>query len=139
MNMEKEFSRRQRVAQELHKKIAFILQRKIRDPRLRIMITVSGVEISRDLSYAKIFITCLNEENHKDIQDTVNALKEASSYIRMLLSKIIKLRTVPKLTFFYDPSLTQARYMLTLISNTIKNDMIQCSSRASSRNEGGSM
>ncbi|WP_044169980.1 30S ribosome-binding factor RbfA [Candidatus Pantoea carbekii] len=137
--MEKEFSRRQRVAQELHKKIAFILQRKIRDPRLRIMITVSGVEISRDLSYAKIFITCLNEENHKDIQDTVNALKEASSYIRMLLSKIIKLRTVPKLTFFYDPSLTQARYMLTLISNTIKNDMIQCSSRASSRNEGGSM
>ncbi|MDU7866830.1 MAG: 30S ribosome-binding factor RbfA, partial [Pantoea sp.] len=53
--MAKEFGRPQRVSQELQKEIAMILQREIKDPRLGMMVTVSGVEVSRDLAYAKVF------------------------------------------------------------------------------------
>lgn len=63
--MAKEFSRGQRVAQEMQKEIAIILQREVKDPRVG-MATVSGVEVSRDLAYAKVYVTFLNvlTENH---------------------------------------------------------------------------
>ncbi len=60
--MAKEFGRSQRVAQELQKEIALILQREIKDPRVGLMVTVSGVEVSRDLAYAKVFVTFLNDK-----------------------------------------------------------------------------
>ncbi|TNH22747.1 30S ribosome-binding factor RbfA, partial [Testudinibacter sp. TR-2022] len=56
--MAREFSRSQRVAQEIKKEIAIILQREVKDPRIG-MVTVSDVELSRDLVYAKVFVTFL--------------------------------------------------------------------------------
>ncbi len=61
--MAKEFGRPQRVAQEMQKEIAIILQREIKDPRVGMMTTVSGVEVSRDLAYAKVFVTFLNDQD----------------------------------------------------------------------------
>ncbi|WP_417700132.1 30S ribosome-binding factor RbfA, partial [Pseudoalteromonas lipolytica] len=58
----REFSRTDRVAQQIQKEIAVILQREIKDPRLG-MVTVSAVEVSRDLSYAKGFITVFNTDD----------------------------------------------------------------------------
>ena len=54
--MAREFKRSDRVAQEIQKEIAVILQREVKDPRIG-MVTVSDVEVSSDLSYAKIFVT----------------------------------------------------------------------------------
>lgn len=56
--MSKEFSRTQRVSQQLQKELAMILQREVRDSRLG-MVTISDVEVSRDLAYAKVFVTFL--------------------------------------------------------------------------------
>ena len=56
--MSKEFSRAQRVAQQLQKELASILQRDVRDSRIG-MVTISDVEVSRDLAYAKVFVTFL--------------------------------------------------------------------------------
>ena len=57
--MAREFKRSDRVAQELQKEIAIILQREVKDPRIG-MVTVSDVEVSSDLAYAKVFVTfCL--------------------------------------------------------------------------------
>ncbi len=56
--MAREFKRSDRVAQEIQKEIAVILQREVKDPRIG-MVTVSDVEVSSDLSYAKIFVTFL--------------------------------------------------------------------------------
>ncbi|MEN2897452.1 Ribosome-binding factor A [Mannheimia haemolytica] len=56
--MSREFKRSDRVAQELQKEVAVILQREVKDPRIG-MVTVSDVEVSRDLAYAKIFVTFL--------------------------------------------------------------------------------
>ena len=120
--MAKEFGRPQRVSQELQKEIAMILQREIKDPRLGMMVTVSGVEVSRDLAYAKVFVTFLNDKDEEAVKNGLKALKEASGYIRILLGKAMRLRIVPELTFFYDNSLIEGMRMSNLVSNVVKND-----------------
>ncbi|WP_145580084.1 30S ribosome-binding factor RbfA [Yersinia vastinensis] len=124
--MAKEFSRSQRVSQEMQKEIALILQREIKDPRVG-MATVSGIELSRDLAYAKVFVTFLNVLTDKADPDTVKngikALQDASGYIRTLLGKAMRLRIVPELTFAYDNSLIEGMRMSNLVTNVIKNDV----------------
>ncbi|PWJ80316.1 UNVERIFIED_ORG: ribosome-binding factor A [Pantoea agglomerans] len=120
--MAKEFGRPQRVSQELQKEIAMILQREIKDPRLGMMVTVSGVEVSRDLAYAKVFVTFLNDKDEEAIKNGLKALKEASGYIRILLGKAMRLRIVPELTFFYDNSLVEGMRMSNLVTSVVKND-----------------
>ncbi|MBC8944800.1 MULTISPECIES: 30S ribosome-binding factor RbfA [Xenorhabdus] len=123
--MAREFSRTQRVAQEMQKEIAIILQREVKDPRIG-MATVSGVEVSRDLAYAKIFVTFLNvlvEEHDSDkVQEGIKALNEASGFIRSLLGKAMRLRIIPELTFSYDSSLIEGMRMSNLVTNVVKND-----------------
>ena len=120
--MAKEFGRPQRVAQELQKEIAMIIQREIKDPRVGMMVTVSGVEVSRDLAYAKVFVTFLNDDNAESIKAGVKALQDASGYIRSLLGKAMRLRIVPELTFFYDNSLVEGMRMSNLVTNVVKKD-----------------
>ncbi|ANI30755.1 ribosome-binding factor A [Yersinia entomophaga] len=124
--MAKEFSRSQRVSQEMQKEIAIILQREIKDPRVG-MATVSGIELSRDLAYAKVFVTFLNVLTDNADPDTVKngikALQDASGYIRTLLGKAMRLRIVPELTFAYDNSLIEGMRMSNLVTNVIKNDV----------------
>ncbi|KAF6660011.1 30S ribosome-binding factor RbfA [Enterobacteriaceae bacterium EKM102V] len=120
--MAKEFGRPQRVSQELQKEIAMILQREIKDPRLGMMVTVSGVEVSRDLAYAKVFVTFLNDQDEDAVKQGLKALKEASGYIRILLGKAMRLRIVPELTFLYDNSLVEGMRMSNLVTSVVKND-----------------
>ncbi|WP_340616183.1 30S ribosome-binding factor RbfA [Xenorhabdus entomophaga] len=123
--MAREFSRTQRVAQEMQKEIAIILQREVKDPRIG-MATVSGVEVSRDLAYAKVFVTFLNVlvEGHDSemVKEGIKALNEASGFIRSLLGKAMRLRVIPELTFSYDSSLVEGMRMSNLVSNVVKND-----------------
>ena len=120
--MAKEFGRPQRVSQELQKEIAIILQREIKDPRLGMMTTVSGVEVSRDLAYAKVFVTFLNDKDEQAVKEGIKVLQDASGYIRSLLGKAMRLRIVPELTFFYDNALVEGMRMSNLVSNVIRND-----------------
>ncbi|AKH63677.1 MULTISPECIES: 30S ribosome-binding factor RbfA [Photorhabdus] len=123
--MAREFSRTQRVAQEMQKEIAIILQREVKDPRIG-MATVSGVEVSRDLAYAKVFVTFLNvlteEHDSEVVKNGTKALNEASGFIRSLLGKAMRLRVVPELTFSYDNSLVEGMRMSNLVTNVVKND-----------------
>lgn len=120
--MAKEFGRPQRVSQELQKEIAIILQREIKDPRLGMMTTVSGVEVSRDLAYAKVFVTFLNDKDEDSVKEGIKVLQDASGYIRSLLGKAMRLRIVPELTFVYDNSLVEGMRMSNLVSNVIRHD-----------------
>ncbi|MGU3414753.1 30S ribosome-binding factor RbfA [Enterobacteriaceae bacterium C23F] len=120
--MAKEFGRPQRVSQELQKEIAIILQREIKDPRLGLMTTVSGVEVSRDLAYAKVFVTFLNDKDEAAVKAGIRALQDASGFIRTLLGKAMRLRIVPELTFFYDNSLVEGMRMSNLVTNVVRHD-----------------
>lgn len=120
-NMIREFKRSDRVAQELQKEIAVILQREVKDPRIG-MVTVSDVEVSRDLAYAKIFVTFLFDNDQSVIEQGMKGLEKASPYIRSLVGKAMRLRIVPELRFIYDQSLVEGMRMSNLVSNVIKND-----------------
>ncbi|NBI43926.1 30S ribosome-binding factor RbfA [[Haemophilus] felis] len=119
--MAREFSRADRVAQELQKEIAIILQREVKDPRIG-MVTVSDVEISRDLAYAKVFVTFLFDEDEVAVERGLSGLNNASGYIRTLLGKAMRLRIVPELRFMYDQSLVEGMRMSNLVTQTVRQD-----------------
>lgn len=119
--MAREFSRTQRVSQEMQKEIAIILQREVKDPRVG-MATVSGVDLSRDLAYAKVFVTFLNDNEPEQVKAGIKALQNASGFIRVLLGKAMRLRVVPELTFAYDNSLVEGMRMSNLVTNVLRND-----------------
>lgn len=119
--MAREFKRSDRVAQEIQKEIAMILQREVKDPRVG-MVTVSDVEVSRDLAYAKIFVTFLFDNDQEAITQGMKGLEKASPYIRTLVGKAMRLRIVPELRFIYDESLVEGMRMSNLVSNVIRED-----------------
>lgn len=119
--MAKEFSRSQRVAQQVQKELAVILQREIKDPRVG-MITISDVEISRDLAYATVYVTFLTI-GEQTPEDGMTVLEEANGYIRSLLAKAMRLRIVPEIKFEYDKSLVEGMRMSNIVSQVIKNDI----------------
>ncbi|MFZ7109853.1 30S ribosome-binding factor RbfA [Avibacterium avium] len=119
--MAREFKRSDRVAQELQKEIAVILQREVKDPRIG-MVTVSDVEVSRDLAYAKVFVTFLFDQDDSVIESGMKGLEKASPYIRSLLAKAMRLRIVPELRFVYDKSLVEGMRMSNLVSEVIRDD-----------------
>ena len=98
-----------------------ILQREVKDPRIG-MVTVSDVEVSRDLAYAKIFVTFLFDNDQEAIVQGMKGLEKASPYIRSLVGKVMRLRIVPELRFIYDESLVEGMRMSNLVSNVIRED-----------------
>ena len=119
--MAKEFSRASRVAQQLQREVAMILQREVKDPRIG-MVTVSDVEISRDLAYAKVFVTFLFDSDESAVERGLEGLNKASGYIRTLVGKAMRLRIVPELRFVYDQSLVEGMRMSNLVTNVIRQD-----------------
>lgn len=119
--MAREFKRSDRVAQEIQKEIAVILQCEVKDPRIG-MVTVSDVEVSSDLSYAKIFATFLFDHDETAIEQGMKGLEKASPYIRSLLGKAMRLRIVPEIRFIYDQSLVEGMRMSNLVTNVVRED-----------------
>ena len=118
--MAKEFSRTQRVSQQLQKELAVILQREIKDPNLA-MTTISSVEVTRDMGYAKVYVTFLTFGDQTP-KASLEVLREMAPYIRSLLGKEIRLRVTPELTFIYDESLTEGMRISNLVSNVVRDD-----------------
>lgn len=120
--MAREFSRADRVAQELQKEIAVILLREVKDPRIG-MVTVSDVEISCDLAYAKVFVTFLFDNDEQAVARGLEGLNKAAGYIRTLVGKAMRLRIVPELRFVYDQSLVEGMRMSNLVTNVVRQDV----------------
>ena len=120
--MAREFSRTDRVGQQVHKEVASILQNEVkhRIPEL-IMVTVSGVEVSRDLAHAKIFVT-FYDNDEKVVEANLKQLQEQKGMVRSLLAKRLRMRSVPAIHFFRDASLTEGIRISNLVSQTIAND-----------------
>lgn len=100
--MPREFGRSQRVASEMQKELATILQREIHDPRLG-FVTVNEVALSKDLAVAKIYVTVLNADQAGKKANVV-ALNEMAPFIRHELAKRMRLRHISELHFYYDNS-----------------------------------
>lgn len=121
--MAKEYSRTSRVSQQVQKELARILQQEVKDPRIG-MVTISGVDITRDLAYATVFVTffTIGEQTNDESLEGLNA---ASGYIRRLLGKAMRLRIVPEVRFCFDKTLTEGLRISELVSGAVKNDKVK--------------
>ncbi|WP_448555916.1 30S ribosome-binding factor RbfA [Thalassotalea montiporae] len=136
--MSRDFSRTDRVAQQIQKEVATIIQREVKDPRLG-MVTVNAVEVTRDLAYAKVFVTFFTLEG-QDEEVSVKILNEAASFIRTLLAKRIKARIMPELRFEYDASLVEGVRMTNLVNQAVAEDLRRAGEDATNEqnsDEGG--
>ncbi len=95
------FARTDRVAPLLQREISQIIEHELLNERIA-MATVTGVEVTKDFKFAKVFVSVLGEKDQ--IEETMQALNDAAPFIRSRLAGRIVLRNIPALTFHYDPS-----------------------------------
>jgi ribosome-binding factor A len=119
--MAREFGRPQRVGEQIQRELAMLMHRELKDPRVG-MVTVSAVEVSRDLAYATVYVTFLGKDAPEEIKAAIAALQNASGFLRSQLGKIIRMRLTPHLTFKYDESLVRGRELSSLIDEARARD-----------------
>ena len=112
--MGKEFERTQRVSHFLHEEVARLLQSTVRDPRVQ-KVNLTGVEVSRDLSHAKVFFTLMNDVSSEERAAVTAVLSKVSGFLRSELAKASAMRTVPRLSFRFDESVGRGRDMESLL------------------------
>ena len=105
--------RPQKVADLIQRELSDLLRREVRDPRVG-MITITAVDVSPDLSHAKVFFTLLEQ---KDRDTTIQGLQRAAGYLRSQLAHRIKLYTTPELRFVYDESVERGDRLSQLIDS----------------------
>jgi ribosome-binding factor A len=115
--MPKDYARTDRIGEQLQRELAELLRLEVRDPRVR-MVTLTGVEVARDYSHAKIFYTSLQGES-RDVQQ---GLEHASGFLRSQVAHAMKLRVTPQLHFVYDASVERGAHLSKLIDDAIKED-----------------
>jgi ribosome-binding factor A len=118
--MPRVFSRARRVAEQMQKEIAVLLQREFKDPRVG-LVTVSGVDLSGDLMYARVYVTFLGiDDSH--VAEAVKVLNSASGFFRTMIGSRMKLRAVPHISFHYDSTLVTGMKLSGLISESVRHD-----------------
>lgn len=108
----------QRVASELQKVISVLLRTKIKDPKLATA-TITEIDLSKDLSYAKVYYTCLAVEDSAYI---AKAFEKSKGFFRSSIAKSLSLRIVPNLKFIYDSSLDYGMEMEEKIQQALDAD-----------------
>ena len=104
----------ERINSEIQKAISHIIDNDIRDPQIDAMISVSSVETTPDLSYARVFITSIGTTPSDEV---LARIKGAAGFIRGKLSKMIKLRITPRLEFMHDNSEEYSAKITSILKN----------------------
>ena len=112
--MAKEYSRTERVADYLQRELAGLIQREVRDPRVG-MVSLTGVNVSRDLGHARVYYTSLESDSSEEAAETTEALNRAAGFMRSALSRDSSMRSVPQLRFYFDSSVGRGRDLEDLI------------------------
>lgn len=109
-----------RISEEVKKVVSELLYNGLKDPRVSALTSVTNVEVTRDLSFAKIYISVLGNEKEKE--DSLAGLVSAKGFIRKEIAKRVDLRVVPVPIFVLDESIEKAMYMTDLINKVNKED-----------------
>lgn len=91
-----------RLAQSIKEEFSRMLREDLKDPRLG-FVTVTDVEVSEDLRYAKIFVSIFGQD--QDVKNSMEVLNHATGYVRCELGKAIRIRHIPEVSFHYDQSI----------------------------------
>ncbi|MBM3940804.1 MAG: 30S ribosome-binding factor RbfA [SAR202 cluster bacterium] len=105
--------RMDRVGGLLHEEISKLIATELRDPRLRAMVTVTGVRMSVDLEHATVTITALGDEQER--KDALKGLESAKGFLRRELAQRVELRHIPDLRFVLDTALVEGNRVLAMM------------------------
>ena len=119
--MPRDFSRTDRIGDALQQELVQLIRDEMRDPRIG-MVNVTGVEVSKDLSAAKVYVNFVVTKSDDDAGAAVKVLNNAGGFLRTNLAKVMKLRTVPKLRFIYDGSGERGQQLSALIDYALAQD-----------------
>lgn len=119
--MAKEYSRTQRVGDFLKQELATQIQFEVRDPRVG-MVSITDVEVSRDMSHAKVYVTVMSKENAEDAKESIDALNKAAGFLRTQIARNNSARITPRLRFYYDSSVGRGQYLSNLIDKAVSTD-----------------
>lgn len=123
-----DYPRSHRVADFIQRELSQLIRDEVKDPRLSPMMTITAVEVSRDLSNAKVHYSLIGAPAGSDEQqDTHDALGSAAGFLRRQLAQMMRTRSVPNLRFYFDDSSERGARMSALIdaavaSNTTDSD-----------------
>ncbi len=118
--MARDFSRTDRIADVIQKELAQIIQKEMKDPRVGLL-TILEVKVSKDLAYAKVFVSVMMEEQ---AAQTIETLNKAASFFRATLAKRIQIRVMPQLTFVYDDTTIKANRLSKIIDDARAKDKL---------------
>jgi ribosome-binding factor A len=117
--MKKTSQRARRIGDEIQRELADLLRNEVKDPRVG-PVTVTSVDVSADLSHAKVFVTHLAGRERAD--EAVKALQHTAGFLRSALSHRLSLYSVPQLHFAYDDSIEAGMKLSQLIDDAVASD-----------------
>jgi ribosome-binding factor A len=112
--MPREFSRNVRVASQLQRELAELLRSEVKDPRLG-MVTVSDVEVTRDLSLAKVYVSFLGARQTNT--ESLKLLAGLGPLLRHEVARRMRMRVIPELRFIFDDSVERGLHMDAVIDS----------------------
>ena len=115
-------SRDLKVADFIRDEVARIIQFEMRDPRVGSFVSVNEVKVSKDLSYADIYVSSLQADNDKARGELITVLNKAAGFFRSTLAKRHSMRTTPKPRFHYDELIEKAPQLEELIAQAVAGD-----------------
>ncbi|MBP1925294.1 ribosome-binding factor A [Sedimentibacter acidaminivorans] len=110
-------NRNNRLSGEMKRVIADIIRKEVKDPRISDLMSVTDVNVTEDLKFAKVYISV-----YGDSEPTLEALQSAKGFIRREVGRNIKMRITPELIFVKDDSIEKGIYMSSLIDKVINKE-----------------
>jgi ribosome-binding factor A len=95
-----------RVAEAIREEVATFLNESVKDPRVVGLVTVTGVDVTRDLRHAKVFVSVMGSDTEREA--TFEGLRSLAAHLRSLLGRKLRLRVAPEIDFRNDESIARA-------------------------------
>ncbi len=119
--MPREFTRSDRVSDAIQRLLGKLIPQEVRDPRVG-MVNINDVKVTRDMAYAKVYVTFVGVDSDEQGQESAAILNKASGFLRSLLAKELSMRTVPRLQFIYDKTSIRGQQLSSLIDRAVADD-----------------
>ena len=113
------YQRIDRISEEVRREVDRIIREELNDPRIGGTFSVTRAEVTRDLRYAKIYVSVLEDDKREDL---LRALKSAAGYIRRALGKGIIIRSAPELSFVSDQNIAYGVHIAQVLAEAQKNE-----------------
>jgi ribosome-binding factor A len=112
--------RADRVAEAIRTEVATFLAEGVKDPRVKAFVTVTGVDVTRDLRQARVYVSLMGDAADRD--STLDGLQHLAPHLRSLIGKSLRLRAAPELEFRVDESIARAARIDSLLAQARESD-----------------